>query len=92
MDKEEFLRESKKHKYIYGYMYGQPIPMSNGIYDTRIINVPISKIDILDDCFLYKWGWPGPDGNIFKYEDYGVFWAFSKEDIDEEAAIEKVKF
>lgn len=33
-----------------------------------------------EDAFYYIWGWPGPDVNIYKFEDYGKTWAFRKRD------------
>jgi len=32
-------------------------------------------------AFIYLWGWPGPDGNVYRIDDYGETWAFSKEEL-----------
>ena len=36
------------------------------------------------DAFYYIWGWPGPDANIYYFKDYGITWAFNKEDFRKE--------
>ena len=91
MNKEQFLEESKNHEVIYGFMYGAPMPCGTTAYNTTILDYSIEKIKVGDDGLYYQWGWPGPDGNFYDYEDYGIFWAFERDDIDVEAAIEKVK-
>lgn len=91
MTKEEFLIKSKNHEAIYGFMYGVPVFCSDGTFDTDIIDIPIRELEIWDECLCYQWGFPGPDFNLYNYEDYGLSWAFKKEDIDVEAALKKVK-
>ena len=34
-----------------------------------------------NDCLIFVWGWPGPDANIYRFEDYGVTWAFTKKEL-----------
>lgn len=72
-------------KKIYGYMYGRPyIEYSGGeLRKDKLIRINKDELTIgrHNDCFLYIWGWPGPDANIYKFSDYGVTWAFSKSDM-----------
>lgn len=66
---------------IYGYMYGQRIlstPINEDIIFIKQKDLIIGK---QADCFVYIWGWPGPDGNIYEFKDYGKTWSFNKEDL-----------
>lgn len=91
--KQEILYQyySIKTKSIFGYMYGEPLKtilINNGekILEKDEI-IEINKNNLIlgknGDCFIYIWGFPGPDGNIYKFEDYGRTWAFTKEEIKE---------
>lgn len=66
---------------IYGYMYGRHI--SDRPIDQDIIFISQKDLTIgkYADCFVYIWGWPGPDGNIYKFQDYGKTWSFNKNDL-----------
>lgn len=35
-----------------------------------------------EPVFIYIWGYPGPDYNIYKMSDYGETWAFSKKELE----------
>ena len=37
-----------------------------------------------EPAFIYLWGWPGPDGNVYKMSDYGETWAFSAVELEVE--------
>ena len=66
---------------IYGYMYGQRtfnIPLEK---DITFIPKDCLQIGKHKDCFIYVWGWPGPDANIYYFKDYGKTWSFCKEDL-----------
>lgn len=60
---------------IWGTMYGESRT------DPNAIILPIKKDElhrtIKDDSVVYIWGWPGPDGNTYKYSDYGETWAYT---------------
>lgn len=79
---------------IYGYMYGTPYGIAiNDDGSTRhvpekIIDIPKRLIKKHDDCFAYIYGWPGPDINIYTFDDYGITWAFEKEEIKKLSAKE----
>lgn len=64
---------------IYGEMYGRNRTNS----DATIISIRKSELHktVDDDSVIYVWGWPGPDGNIYKYSDYGETWAFTPEEL-----------
>lgn len=73
--------------FIYGYMYGQPyINTSHGLEKDKIIEIPKKQVQLgkNGDCLYYVWGWPGPDINLYMFEDYGKTWAFSREEINED--------
>lgn len=83
---------------IYGYMYGTPWTLIGGFFDENKcvqyknhwfkhdevihIDAPLN-ISKHKDAFFYRWGWPGPDINKYKFEDYGITWAFSAEEIQD---------
>lgn len=79
MSKEEIIKwfESSKNDSIVGYMYG------NKKIDERTVEISKDSLqmNINKDAFLYRWGWPGPDVNCYKFEDYGITWAFTKEEL-----------
>jgi len=64
---------------IWGEMYGRPCTDPDAI----IIDIKKESLNrtINDDSVIYIWGWPGPDGNIYKYSDYGITWAFTPEEL-----------
>ena len=33
-------------------------------------------------ALIYLWGWPGPDGNVYLFSDYGRTWAFTKKEME----------
>lgn len=75
--------------YIYGYMYGQPyIQCADGNKrKDKIIKIEKDELRIgkNKNCFVYIWGWPGPDANIYYFDDYGITWSFNENDLlDEE--------
>lgn len=35
-------------------------------------------------CFV--WGFPGPDYNLYRFDDYGKTWAFDRDELDGEDA------
>ena len=40
------------------------------------------------DAFYYIWGWPGPDVNLYYFKDYGLTWAFNKNDFIRKEEVE----
>ena len=66
---------------IYGYMYGQRIKSRPIEEDIIFIPQKDLQIGIHADCFIYIWGWPGPDGNIYEFKDYNRTWSFNKDDL-----------
>lgn len=76
----------KNHKFIWVEMYGR----HKTDPDAKFIKLDTSRY--VDNNNLYEkrdktgfyfvWGWPGPDVNLYKYEDYGNTWAFDLKDID----------
>ena len=64
---------------IWGEMYGRPRTDPDAI----IIDIKKESLKrtINDDSVIYIWGWPGPDGNIYNYSDYGETWAFTPEEL-----------
>lgn len=66
---------------IYGYMYGQRIESRPIEEDIVFISKKYLQIGKHADCFIYVWGWPGPDVNFYEFKDYGKTWSFDKEDL-----------
>lgn len=89
MDREELLRNLelvgriKEKKKIWAYMYGSPwTSCGKGRYQRdKLIEIETEKLEFGQLSFTFVWGWPGPDWNDYRYDDYGVTWAFRKEDI-----------
>ena len=98
MKNEEILKwfDSDSSNPIYGYMYGAPYVYSAGIEKSewirdKLIEIKKSELRLGEnkDCFVFIWGWPGPDFNIYKFSDYGVTWAFSESEVDTDYVMEK---
>ena len=96
--KEEILKwfDSDNSNSIYGYMYGAPYVYSCGIEKSewrrdKLIEIKKSelRLGVNKDCFVFIWGWPGPDFNIYEFSDYGVTWAFSESEVDTGYVMEK---
>ena len=83
--REKFYSPSIK---FYGRMYGNEYILTNDkngktvkMLDEIIrIDKKELKIGINGDCFIYRWGWPGPDINLYYFKDYGKTWAFNMKD------------
>ena len=67
---------------IYSLMYSPTRTPFNSI-EEQIIDIDTQKLDWSKDHeqFIYVWGWPGPDYNIYSWRTYGKGWAFTKEEI-----------
>lgn len=64
---------------FYGTMYGRP--KDEIVYiESRDFNPAIN----VDGNLTYIWGWPGPDYNVYEYEDYGITWALTLDDFNME--------
>lgn len=77
----EIYKKLKNIGGIYGYMYGKRIPSTPIDKDIIFIEQKQLIIGKNADCFGYIWGYPGPDCNIYKFEDYGKTWSFDKNDL-----------
>ena len=82
MDNREILTNyftDEDIDHIWGTMYGSTNP-------TECI-IKISKTSLKlsrnADAFIYIWGYPGPDGNIYKFADYGKTWAFTRPELSQ---------
>lgn len=84
MTKQEILKwynSKDPAKFMYGLMYGtrnKLNPIEEDITELNYTNLELSKNE---DCFIFIWGWPGPDVNFYEFNDYGVTWSFSKEEL-----------
>ncbi len=68
---------------IYGYMFGEPY--INGTKNPdKIIKITKSELILSKnkDSFIWKWGYPGWDANIYYFSDYGRTWAYSDDEIE----------
>ena len=66
---------------IYGYRYGRREKTHSIEEDIIWIPQKTLSIGIHADCFIYVWGWPGPDVNLYNFKDYGKTWSFNKQDL-----------
>lgn len=74
-----------KKEYFWGTMYGgKPDKCFN-----RITQIKVKECRLFADksSLCYAWGWPGPDCNFYKEEDYGRTWAWELKDFE----IENIK-
>ena len=81
----EWLYETvNKHEVIYSLMYGETYIRGKAIED-QIITIKSEELEWSENKkqFIYVWGWPGPDFNLYTLENYGKAWAFSKEELVE---------
>lgn len=62
---------------IYATMYGMPFEKD----ETLILSKHELYLGKDNDRFVYIWGWPGPDGNIYYFKDYGITWKFFRSDM-----------
>lgn len=64
---------------IWGEMYGRKCTDNNAIV------LELDKTELqrskTDDSVAYVWGMPGPDYNIYYFKDYGITWAFTREEL-----------
>ena len=82
-----FYKAVMSHDIIYSLSY-VPIPKNWNVLENledNIIEIQTKKLEWSKDknTFIYIWGWPGPDYNIYTIDNYGKYWAFTKEEIME---------
>lgn len=79
--RQDLITQLIHSNHIYITMYGMHKSKDRII---KIKNTEIYKFVFNWDngpAFIYLWGWPGPDGNVYHIDDYGETWAFSKEEL-----------
>lgn len=72
---------------IYGRMYGSEY-ITHNFYTggsktelDRVIKIGKNEIEEFNaekGYILFIWGWPGPDYNVYRFDDYGRTWAFDR--------------
>ena len=84
---KNIINKFKSEPKFYGTMYGQDIVHIGGINGRyseldRVIEISKSKLELTknNDGFIFIWGMPGPDYNIYWFKDYGITWAFELKD------------
>lgn len=93
MTKEKILKQLETAKGIYGYMYGRQyyrVAVGKGEWNTyadRLLFIEKEALQIgvgqsNEDCLFYRWGYPGPDYNLYYFKDYGKTWVFTKDDLE----------
>lgn len=76
----EAFSKLKDDDEIYVTMYGENLEKTDNKVD--ICSLYKSKLRVWDDTGMYYiWGWPGPDFNVYYFEDYGKSWALTKEEL-----------
>ena len=81
----EWLYETvNNHEVIYSLMYGET-HVDWRTTEDQIITIKTEELEWSESKkqFIYVWGWPGPDFNLYTAENYGKAWAFSKEELME---------
>ena len=81
----EWLYETvNNHEVIYSLMYGET-HVNWRTTEEQIITIKTDELEWSESKkqFIYVWGWPGPDFNLYTLENYGKAWAFSKEELVE---------
>lgn len=67
-----------KHEYMWATMYGGPPDEKIN----QLFQIKIADCKYYDDwygkgsTYLYLWGWPGPDYNLYHWRDFGKTWAY----------------
>jgi len=82
MDKETALSMLESFDGIYGTMYAQTwLNYSTFKERDEIVFIDKRSLKIWDDGFCYIWGAPGPDYNVYCWDDYGITWGFTPHEI-----------
>ena len=79
----EWLYETvNNHEVIYSLMYGET-HINWRTTEEQIITIKTEELEWSENKkqFIYIWGWPGPDFNLYTAKNYGKAWAFSKEEL-----------
>ena len=85
MDKETALSRLENFDGIYGTMYGQTwLHFSEYNLRDEVVFIDKKCLKVWDNGFMYIWGGPGPDYNVYKWEDFGVTWGFTPHDIKDQ--------
>ena len=82
MDNKNFYDWVMSHEKVYSLLYS-PTKIDNKSVREQLFEVKTKDLDwSLDhNSFVYVWGWPGPDYNLYTIKTYGKGWAFSEEEI-----------
>lgn len=77
------IKDVMNREYIWGFMYGRPtVHFGNKEEPDVLTKIRVKNISPLDEnSFMYIWGWPGPDYNIYYFSDYGVTWCFERDEM-----------
>jgi hypothetical protein len=81
-EKIKALIESGEEFKIFATMYGGTLK-NDKVLEINLKHNRNCYFSRYDDGFFYVWGWPGPDMNFYKWEDYGKKWAFTTDDFEE---------
>ena len=81
-EKIKALIESGEEFTIFGTMYGGIYDLHNKIIEIKLKHNKNCYFSRNDDGFFYVYGGPGPDMNLYKWEDYGKTWAFDEGDFE----------
>ena len=81
MIKEEILSWYKYSELASIYAYLQGSKSEGG----KIVDINKGSLYLSDegDAFIYKWGWYDHGCNVYRFEDYGETWAFTREELEE---------
>ena len=79
MDNKNFYDWVMSHEKIYSLLYS-PSRIDNTPISEQLFEVKTKDLDwnLDHNSFVYVWGYPGPDYNLYTIETYGKGWAFLK--------------
>lgn len=76
----EAFSKLKDDDKIWATMYGENLEKTDA--EVCILQIPKKNLERWSDkAMYYIWGLPGPDFNIYYFEDYGKSWALTKEEL-----------
>lgn len=73
----QIVADALKHGF-YGTMYGEKY--AQGV---KLVFIEPGKAWVSNDVLFFRWGYPGPDVNTYKPEDYGKTWALTEAELTE---------
>lgn len=80
--KDTVMKHDKIYSFLYGKYYKNEDPKDS---INEIIEISTDRLtwSIDGQNFYYRWGWPGPDANLYSYFNFGSGWAFDRDTLED---------